>query len=160
MNGPINILIVDNNHHKNSEKALAIKEHGLSHEVKVAMNSGHALLYLDHIHLNQKINDTQLIIILNMETPISNGYEFLSTYHNSTNFKKERIHIIVINDNLCEEKKEKIKKLGVTNFIQDPFPVEIINKITKTQTPNNTSGKNASQETSNKNVQPHSVARP
>lgn len=159
MKNSINVLIVDNNHVKNSEKTLAIKEHGLSNKVKVAMNAGHALLYLDHIHLNKKIYDTHLVIILNMETPISNGYEFLSTYRNSSNFKKERIHIIVINENLCEEKRERIKKLGVSHFIPDSFPVDLFREIIENKFNGNSSKRNVGQKMPNENVQPHAAAR-
>lgn len=158
MKNSLNILIVDNNYDKNTEKQKAIKESGISNEVKVAMNAGHALLYLDHIHLNKKIFDTHLVIILNMETPISNGYEFLSTYQNSSNFKKERIHIIVISENLCDDKKEKIKKLGVSNFIPDSFPVNIFREIIESQFKSNSTARKG-QKMPNENAPPHAAAR-
>ncbi len=129
MENSINILIVDNNHARNSEKQKAITQHGISNDVKVAMNAGHALLYLDHIHLNNKIYNSNLVIILNMDTPISDGYEFLNSYRNSPNLKKDKILIVVINENLCDDSQEKIKKLGVTEFIQDSFPVEKMKEI-------------------------------
>ena len=129
MKNRVNILIVDNNHAKNSERERIIKENNISSEVKIAMNAGHALLYLDHIHLNKKIHDSHLVVILNMETPISNGYDFLNAYNHSSNLRKDRIHIIVVNENLCEEKQAKIKKHGVSDFIPDAFPANMVREF-------------------------------
>lgn len=156
MENSINILIVDNNHAKNLEKQQAITQNGLSKDVKVAMNAGHALLYLDHIHLNHKIYDSNLVIILNMDTPISNGYDFLNTYHHSSKLKKDKILIVVINENLCEESQERIKRLGVSDFIHDSFPMEKMKEIISKRF--NESAEIAVHNTSNQNHQPQAAS--
>lgn len=158
MKNPVKILIVDNDHARNSEKERIIQENKLSCEVKVAMNAGHALLYLDHIHLNKKIHDSHLLIILNMDTPICNGYDFLSAYHNSSNLKKDRIHIIIVNENLCEEKKAKIKKYGVSEFIPDSFPADTIKAILEERFNDDPAPKKAQQTIAGNNFQPHAAA--
>lgn len=153
MQNRVNILIVDNNHAKNSERERIIKENNLSNEVKIAMNAGHALLYLDHIHLNKKIHDSNLVVILNMDTPISNGYDFLNAYNHSSNLRKDRIHIIVVNENLNEEKQEKIKKHGVSDFIPDAFPIAMVREFIENRF-DPTPGPRKVQKVRNDNFQP------
>lgn len=158
MKTPVNILIVDNNHARNSEKERVIKENGISSEVRIAVNAGHALLYLDHIHLNRKIQDSNLVIILNMETPISDGYEFLNSYGHSSNLQKEKIHIIVVNENLCEEKQAKIKKLGVSDFIPDSFPVSAVKEIIEKRFSSSAPVVKKAQKIKNEHVQARAAA--
>ena len=108
------IILVDNNTSRISSFQKEVKGTPLANTVTVTLNGGHALLYLDHI--NHKIKDTKTLILLNIHTPIANGFDFLEGYKEASSLKKENIRIAVMEDNLQEEEIEKIKKLGVTNF--------------------------------------------
>src|SRR5690349_44080 len=114
MNKVNQVLLVDSDIRSNSEKENLIKESGLSEQVKVAVNGGHALLYLDQIS-HKLSEDSKMVILLNMETPIANGFDFLNGYKSCSGINKKNTLIIVMKDNLCSEKIEKTKGLGVCN---------------------------------------------
>ncbi|HXA00555.1 MAG TPA: hypothetical protein VNW99_01125 [Cytophagaceae bacterium] len=128
MNKVNQVLLVDNDLRSNSEKENLIKQSGLSEQVKVTVNGGHALLYLDQI--SHKLNDdSRVVILLNMETPIANGFDFLNGYKIYNGINKKNTLIIVMEDNLCTEKIEKTKGLGVCNFINSSFSIDTLNQI-------------------------------
>jgi len=128
MNKVNQVLLVDNDLSSNSEKENLIKKSGISQQVKVTVNGGHALLYLDQI--SHKLNDdSKIVILLNMDTPIVNGFDFLNGYKTCSGINKKNILIIVIEDNLCSEKIEKAKRLGVCNFINSGFSIDALNQI-------------------------------
>jgi DNA-binding NtrC family response regulator len=128
MNKVNQVLLVDNDISSNSHRENLIKSSGLSEQVKVAVNGGHALLYLDHIS-HKLNNDSKIVILLNMDTPIANGFDFLNGYKVCKSINKDNILIIVMRDNLCTEKIEKTKGLGVCNFIESGFSIDTLNQI-------------------------------
>ena len=121
------ILLVDNQVTSNLLSDTKIKKSGIAYKVKIALNGGHALLYLEQIQ--DKLIDSKLVIILNMDTPIMNGYEFINSYRACKNLCRENILLIVINDNLSEERMNMVKNLGVSNFIKRDFDTQILNGI-------------------------------
>jgi DNA-binding NtrC family response regulator len=128
MNKLNQVLLVDNDLSSNSEKENLIKKSGISQQVKITVNGGHALLYLDQI--SHKLNDdSKIVILLNMDTPIVNGFDFLNGYKTFSSVDKKNILIIVIEDNLCSEKIEKARGLGVCNFINSGFSIDTFNQI-------------------------------
>jgi DNA-binding NtrC family response regulator len=128
MNKVNQVLLVDNDLSSNSEIEKLIKQSGLSEQVKVTVNGGHALLYLDHIS-HKLSHDFKMVIILNMETPIANGFDFLNGYKTHSEINKENILIIVMQDNLCSEKIERARELGVCHFIKSGFSIDGLNQI-------------------------------
>jgi response regulator RpfG family c-di-GMP phosphodiesterase len=124
------VILVDNDCDSNLCNEKIIKESLLSSEVKITLNGGHALLYLDHI--SHKLDkDFKVLILLNMETPIADGFDFLQGYHKeSKKLKhKENIFIVVFSNNLSNEKIEKIKRIGQVNFISSPVSRETLNTL-------------------------------
>ena len=95
MNKVNQVLLVDNDIRSNSEKENLIKESGLSEQVKVAVNGGHALLNLDQIS-HKLSEDSKMVILLNMETPIANGFDFLNGYKSCSGINKKNTLIIVM----------------------------------------------------------------
>jgi CheY-like chemotaxis protein len=124
------VILVDNDSGSNLYNEKIIKEHGLSEQVKITLNGGHALLYLDHI--SHKIaSDFKVLVLLKMETPIADGFEFLNGYYKESKKikNKENIIIAVLSDNLSPEKIEKIKGMGQTNFISSPICANVLNNL-------------------------------
>ena len=91
-------------------------------DFRIALNGGHALLHLKHLHLDNKIDAiNKILILLNIHTPISNGFEFLKSYMSDTTMNREKIEVIVFEDNLSDHEKEDVEKLGISTFISLPI---------------------------------------
>lgn len=84
-----------------------------SADFKVALNGGHAYLHIDHLHLSGKLFDMELVVILNMHTPLSNGFEFLAMFKANCNFPKEQIRVLVLEDKLSQQELELLKSYNV-----------------------------------------------
>jgi response regulator RpfG family c-di-GMP phosphodiesterase len=124
------VILVDNDCDSNLCNEKIIKESSLSSEVKITLNGGHALLYLDHI--NHKLDkDFKVLILLNMETPIADGFDFLQGYYKESKKikNKENILIVVLSNNLSNEKMERIQRIGQVNFISSPISMEVLNTL-------------------------------
>ncbi|HEY8400097.1 MAG TPA: hypothetical protein VIK89_02485 [Cytophagaceae bacterium] len=90
--------------------------------IKVAFNGGHALAYLDQLHLENKLQDQKIVILLHMNTPIVDGLDFLKKF-SFRQFPKENILIIGINDGLADSIMNIAEKTGVECFLT--FPVSM-----------------------------------
>lgn len=141
----IQVILVEHNPASQKEIEKNIREAGITNQVKIALNGGHALLYLDHLHLTDKVKDNQVIILLNLDTPLVDGLSFLKDYQASKNFKKENIQIAVIDDNLSADKKAKAESMGVSCFLSPDISAPALNNLVNTtnRTPVTSSAKNS-----------------
>jgi response regulator RpfG family c-di-GMP phosphodiesterase len=125
------VILVDNDGCSNLSNEKIIKEYGLTEQVKITLNGGHALLYLDHI--SHKIDsEYKILVLLNMDTPIADGFDFLQGYHKESKKikNKENIFIVILSNNLSTEKMNRIKELGQANFISSPVcPLTLSNLV-------------------------------
>jgi CheY-like chemotaxis protein len=72
-----------------------------------------------------------LIIILDVQMPVMNGFEFLKAYAKLDSELKKSNQIYVLSSTLdCDEIKEISESMYVTDFLGKPFPIEAFrNKI-------------------------------
>ena len=118
------ILLVDNQVASNTQTDSKIKKSGLTNKVKIALNGGHALLYLDQVQ--EKLVNSSMVILLNMDTPIMNGYEFITQYNSCKNLCREKILVVVMNDNMNEERMNALRTVGITHFINRDFDPQVL----------------------------------
>src|SRR6478735_12161944 len=109
------ILLVDNNQASNQAKIEVLKGANIGSTYKVAMNGGHAHVCLEHMHLSQSITDKKVLVLLNLDTPIENGFVFLQNYFRNTyQFQKQNIMIVVMTDEaFTEEKRIRAENMGI-----------------------------------------------
>jgi response regulator of citrate/malate metabolism len=124
------VILVDNDCESNLCNEKIIKESSLSSQVKITLNGGHALLYLDHIS-HRLDRNSKVLVLLNMETPIADGFDFLQGYYKESKKikNKENIFIVVLSNNLSKEKVERIKRIGQVNFIASPISIDVLNSL-------------------------------
>lgn len=128
----IQVIIVNHDSAQSTEIQKAVKESGLAEKVKIAVNCGHALLYIDHLHLNGRIQEGEILVLLDMHTPIVNGISFLKEFQALRHLKKEKIRLAVMDKDLSEEQKQKIMSFGKTQFIPFPVTESTLREITST----------------------------
>jgi response regulator RpfG family c-di-GMP phosphodiesterase len=120
------LLLVDCDAKTNSLNERKIIDSGLVDQLKVTLNGGHALLYLNEI--SHRTFDSKTVVVLNMNTPIADGFDFLEGYKFSHDIHKENVLIVVMEDNINKEVQEKVKKYGVNCFINSAICLETLNE--------------------------------
>lgn len=93
-------------------------------EVNVTNNGVEALQWLStHQDLHQ------LIILLDIQMPVMNGFEFLNAYANLSDEFKKVIQIYVLSSTLDQDDINKINENNyVTGFLNKPLPIEEFKK--------------------------------
>ena len=113
----IQVILVNHNPEIKKEIEKSIVDSGIPCQIKNVLNGGHALLHLFHLHLHDKVNEAPILILLNLNTPIVDGLEFLKEYRTLRDFKKENICIAIIDNDLTSIQKAKAESLGCPNFL-------------------------------------------
>lgn len=78
---------------------------------------------IDWLKVQQKA--TSLIILLDIQMPLMNGFEFLDEFHKLSKETKKETQIYVLSSTLDHDELEHINKNDyVTGFLNKPFPIE------------------------------------
>lgn len=129
----LQILLVDDDRHSNFENCKIIQENKIANCVKVALNGGHALLYLDQAFSNLKNN--KLLILLDTQMPIMNGFEFIKHFQRFHGHLHSNIEIaLMTNHKTTSLEIERAKDLGIVNFLQKPLnPSDIFRILNRSE---------------------------
>lgn len=115
------ILLVDDDMDTNMVVEHIIKKNKLADHVEITMNGEEALKYL-------KANPAPSMILLDINMPRMNGWEFLEEYNKmDPNFRKS-IVIVMVTVSLNSEDRERAKKFNI-DFANKPMNVEMIRNI-------------------------------
>lgn len=128
------VIIANQDQNKNDGIANMLRESGFKGIIKRAVNAGQALLYLDHLALVGKLYENKVLVLLNLNTPIITGLEFLSSFNDNKKIWKENVILIVLSDNLKSENVEKSKQKGVKDFLPFSFKMIDLEEITERYT--------------------------
>lgn len=89
-------------------------------QIIIANNGQEGIEWLTTQKKNQPI-----IILLDIQMPIMNGFEFLNAFHELNKEIKKEIEIYVLSSTLDPDELEHINKNNyVTGFLNKPFPIE------------------------------------
>ncbi|TAH24848.1 MAG: hypothetical protein EAZ07_08645 [Cytophagales bacterium] len=125
------VILIDSDMEGNLRKEHKLGQVQFASNIKISVNAGIALMYLRQ--QNDSLEGKPRLIILNVNTPIMDGYEFLSELRNSRTICTKNLMIAVIKDGLTSQQIDKLRIMGVTNFIEDNFCPESLTNIIKHQ---------------------------
>lgn len=119
-----NILLVDDDEITNFLNERVIHSTGLINGVLKAHNGREALNLL-----NQHEDDAPDVILLDLNMPIMNGFEFLQAFQNLELDNKEQMLIIVATSSYNPTDIERAKSLGIKHYVTKPISAENIRSI-------------------------------
>jgi len=91
-------------------------------QVSIANNGKEGIQWLNN---NKRINHQPLIILLDIQMPIMNGFEFLDEFHKLSKEVKKGVQIYVLSSTLDSDEIKLIEENEyVTDFLNKPFPIE------------------------------------
>ena len=89
-------------------------------QIVIANNGKEGIEWLTTQEKNQS-----LIILLDIQMPIMNGFEFLDAFEKLNKESRKEIQIYVLSSTLDPDELEHISKNdNVTGFLNKPFPIE------------------------------------
>jgi CheY-like chemotaxis protein len=117
----INILLVEDDQLDQIEVKRTLQKKSIVHRLKIARNGEEAIQLL-----NEKQNDTfngkPDIILLDLNMPKLNGFEFLSALRSNEDWKDIKVFVLTTSD----EREDKVKALsyGISGFVTKPLKLE------------------------------------
>jgi CheY-like chemotaxis protein len=117
----IKILLIEDDMLDQMEVKRTLQRKGILHQLKITRNGEEALQVL-----NENSNDMFLgkpdIILLDLNMPKMNGFEFLGTVKSTEAWKDIKIFILSTSDD--REDKLAAQNLGISGFITKPLKLE------------------------------------
>lgn len=123
------VLIVDNNSLRVAEAQKHLREARIGETIKVAVNGEHALVCLEHLNLFNNLKGKKILVLLNMETPIMNGIEFIESSRYKNLPGKDLILMVVMKDVSSPYSVEVAKQKGIDSFISTPVDMPALTEM-------------------------------
>lgn len=118
----INILLVDDDQTCNFLSMKALERIGQVNDIHTASNGEEAIDLFNTFYL--KSHFLPDIILLDLNMPIMNGFDFLQAFSKLNIDGKEQIKIIVVSSSLNMDDISLAKKLGATDYVPKPLTAE------------------------------------
>ena len=125
------ILLVDDDEPTNILHQLVWEEIGVVEHIQIASSGKEALDYLiacrDHPGSQYILPD---LILLDVNMPAMNGFEFLDAFRRISGFHNENIKVVLLTTSLLlEDYKQNYASLGITSYRSKPLTTELAIEI-------------------------------
>jgi CheY-like chemotaxis protein len=120
-----NILLVDDDSIANFLIERIVQSTGLARHIEKALNGREALkVFTDH-------NSSSLpeVVLLDLNMPIMNGFEFLQAYNNLQFEEKDNVLIILVTSSNNPSDIERARELGIKYYLTKPISADTIKGI-------------------------------
>lgn len=117
----INILLVEDDTLDQMEVTRTLEKKGILHQLTIARNGEEALSILGDPDGNP-VGGKPDIILLDLEMPKMNGYEFLNKLKANSEWKDIKTFILTTSDD--REDKTRALNIGISGFITKPLKLE------------------------------------
>lgn len=125
---PLNcILLVDDDSINNFINIKILRKIGASEKVKTALNGQEALEYIKEFCQATELCCPDLIF-LDINMPVMNGFEFLEAYRHLKLGNKCKVKIVVLTTSTNPSDLDRIRDLGITDFLSKPLTEEKVLK--------------------------------
>lgn len=116
------VLLVDDDNINNFLSEEIIAGANITDEVVLLTDGQQALNYLKNLKLKENQDQPKLLILLDLNMPVMDGFEFLEEF-NPTELKAD-FEVIILTSSDNQRDIEKIKSYNIRNFISKPITEE------------------------------------
>jgi len=126
MNRINTVLLVEDNEITNFYNKHLFTKNGFVEDVQIATNGKKALDYLQGVDIDNK----PALILLDLNMPVMNGFEFLDEFKKLKEELREGIIICILTTSLHEEDLEKAKNYAfISEYCKKPLSASQIKNI-------------------------------
>lgn len=127
------ILLVDDDKASNFINQLLIRKLAITDELHVARNGKEAIELIREKCHGPASNSGGMpqLILLDINMPVMDGFEFLQAYEALDCTSKEATVIAVLTTSLNPKDRERVKAAGVRHFLNKPLTKEVLEKLLK-----------------------------
>jgi CheY-like chemotaxis protein len=121
------ILLVDDDQTSIFICRKVLQTFGLFNEIHSASNGVEALNFYD-----QCVRDSRMlpeIILLDINMPVMNGFQFISAFSQSEVYKTNKISIIIVSSSNYFEDIQRAKELGINHYIHKPVTIDKLKEV-------------------------------
>lgn len=123
-------MLVDDDEITNHINKLLIEDLDLAHHIAVAYNGQEAL----EIIQRQMIKDQQpLLILLDINMPVMDGFEFLAELENMKNLDRENIYVVILTSSNNQKDLDRTKRHKIHGYLDKPLTeekvIQVLDKI-------------------------------
>lgn len=121
------ILIIDDDVQLNKIHEKILPSSGLASEVHIARNGKEAL---DYLYFRMEKNyPLPNIIIVDLDMPVMNGFEFIDAFNSLSIAGKSKIEVIVFTSSSNVSDRKKALSKGIRHFVSKPYLVRPLTDI-------------------------------
>lgn len=121
------ILLVDDDEISNYITEALIKEINISETLSVATDGQQALDYLQQHPVANNKADGHILVLLDLNMPVMDGFEFMDEYQQQS--WKDKATIIMLTSSSNPKDMEKAKNYDFAGYLQKPFSQQDLRKI-------------------------------
>jgi CheY-like chemotaxis protein len=118
-----NILLVDDDSIANFLIEKIVESTGLAKNIFKALNGKEALEYF------YQNNELPEVVLLDLNMPVMNGFEFLKAFQSLELKEKENVLIIMVTSSGNPSDIEQARALGIRYYLTKPISAEMIRSI-------------------------------
>jgi CheY-like chemotaxis protein len=129
------VLLVDDDDATNFMSRLVIERAGITEHIEIALNGREAIEYLNQTVKQAETAHTtvpSILILLDINMPIMDGWEFLQAYKALDSNPKDKIIIVMITTSTNPEDERRAEKIHeVAGFAHKPLRLTLVEEIIK-----------------------------
>ena len=124
------ILLIDDDNITNFINERLIRKLNVSNQIKIALNGEEGIQYIQN--LCEKDELCPELILLDINMPVMNGFEFIREFENFKIKNKDKVKIVILTTSKNIKDVELLKSIGNFEFINKPLTEEkLFNCLTK-----------------------------
>lgn len=133
------VLLVDDDEATNFMNRRLLKKNKITEQIVVAENGQLALDYLTKSSINEKQEEVYPqpdLIILDINMPVMNGWEFMEAYETLPENQKAKVVIVMLTTSISTLDEERFAKTGqLKGYMSKPLQKDELLKVIKANFP-------------------------
>ncbi len=126
------VLLIDDDDVSNFLNRRVIECAAITEHIEVKLNGKEALDYLNAVDDEKIPSSDLLLILLDINMPIMDGWEFLAAYHKQQQMKQRKANIVMLStSNNPDDQKRAEGFPFIRGFKSKPLTLEVIEDIVK-----------------------------